>query len=109
MKEWYHYIHLEKQGDLYIHENLFDTNLGPDGTEWDFNRWIKSSIMKGTTNEGLKECVVIVILILIGCIKSKEMSLGDQLRQWIFRKKLFKKSYRILNQVDCFNQSNNRW
>ena len=47
------YSFRKKQGDLYIHANLFDTNLGPDGTEWDFNRWIKSSIMKGTTDEGL--------------------------------------------------------
>ena len=33
------YSFRKKQGDLYIHANLFDTNLGPDGTEWDFNRW----------------------------------------------------------------------
>jgi hypothetical protein len=47
------YSFRKKQGDLYIHANLFDTNLGPDGTEWDFNRWIKSPIMKGTTDEGI--------------------------------------------------------
>src|SRR5210317_395235 len=46
------YSFRKKQGDLYIHANLFDTSLGPDGTEWDFNRWIKSPIMKGTTDEG---------------------------------------------------------
>jgi len=47
------YSFRKKQGDLYIHANLFDTNLGPDGTEWDFNRWIKSPVMKGTTDEGI--------------------------------------------------------
>ena len=43
------YSFRKKQGDLYIHVNLFDSDVGPDGTEWDFNRWIKSPEMKGTT------------------------------------------------------------
>jgi len=47
------YTFRKKQGDLYIHANLFDTHLGPDGTEWDFNRWIQSPVMKGTTDEGI--------------------------------------------------------
>ena len=48
------YSFRKKQGDLYIHANLFDSDVGPDGETWDFNRWIKSPEMKGTTNEGLK-------------------------------------------------------
>ena len=48
------YSFRKKQGDLYIHANLFDSDVGPDGKVWDFNRWIKSPEMKGTTDEGLK-------------------------------------------------------
>ena len=48
------YSFRKKQGDLYIHANLFDSDVGPDGKVWDFNRWIKSPEMKGTTNDGLK-------------------------------------------------------
>ena len=48
------YSFRKKQGDLYIHANLFDSDIGPDGKVWDFNRWIKSPEMKGTTSEGLK-------------------------------------------------------
>ena len=48
------YSFRKKQGDLYIHANLFDSDVGPDGKVWDFNRWIKSPEMKGTTSEGLK-------------------------------------------------------
>ena len=48
------YSFRKKQGDLYIHANLFDSDVGPDGEVWDFNRWIKSPEMKGTTNEGLE-------------------------------------------------------
>ena len=47
------YSFRKKQGDLYIHANLFDSDVGPDGEVWDFNRWIKSPEMKGTTDEGM--------------------------------------------------------
>ena len=44
-----------KQGnDLYDYANLKESSVGPDGKVWDFNRWIKSPEMKGTTSEGLK-------------------------------------------------------
>jgi hypothetical protein len=47
------YSFRKKQGDLYIHANLFDSDIGSDGKIWDFNRWIKSPEMKGTTDEGM--------------------------------------------------------
>ena len=34
------YSFRKKQGDLYIHANLNDSDVGPDGKVWDFNRWI---------------------------------------------------------------------
>ena len=56
------YSFRKKQGDLYIHANLFDSDIGPDGKVWDFNRWIKSPEMKGTTIEGLKSSIILIIL-----------------------------------------------
>jgi hypothetical protein len=42
-----------KQGnDLYEHANLPESPVGPDGTEWDFSRWILSPEMKGTDEQG---------------------------------------------------------
>ena len=47
------YSFRKKQGDLYIHANLNDSDVGPDGKVWDFNRWIQSPEMKGTSEEGI--------------------------------------------------------
>jgi len=42
-----------KQGnDLYDYANLKESSVGPDGKEWDFNRWILSPKMKGTDENG---------------------------------------------------------
>tara|TARA_R100001509_G_scaffold107830_1_gene64129 strand:- start:9 stop:755 length:747 start_codon:yes stop_codon:yes gene_type:complete len=44
-----------KQGnDLYDYANLKESSVGPDGTEWDFNRWILSPKMKGIDEMGQK-------------------------------------------------------
>ena len=43
------YSFRKKQGDLYIHADLHNSDVGPDGKVWDFNRWIQSPVMKGTS------------------------------------------------------------
>jgi len=102
------YSFRKKQGDLYIHANLFDTNLGPDGTEWDFNRWIKSSIMKGTTDEGLARMCSDSYFNSYWLYQkdTKEMSLGDQLRQWkpeYVGRNYMRSHIEFLNQVDVLS------
>ena len=42
-----------RQGnDLYDYVDMHESPVGPDGTEWDFNRWILSPEMKGIDEMG---------------------------------------------------------
>ena len=102
------YSFRKKQGDLYIHANLFDTNLGPDGTEWDFNRWIKSSIMKGTTDEGLARMCKDNYFNEYWLYQkdTKEMDLGSQLKKWTpeyVGRNYMRSHIEFLNQVDILS------
>ena len=102
------YSFRKKQGDLYIHANLFDTNLGPDGTEWDFNRWIKSPIMKGTTDEGLVRMCRDTYFNEYWLYKkdTKDMYTEDQSRHWTpeyVGRNYMRSHIEFLNQVDILS------
>ena len=102
------YSFRKKQGDLYIHANLFDTNLGPDGTEWDFNRWMQSSIMKGTTDEGLASmcCDTYFNECWLFQKNTKEMNLSNQLKRWTpeyIGRNYMRSHLEFLNQVDVLS------
>ena len=86
------YSFRKKQGDLYIHANLFDSDVGPDGKVWDFNRWIKSPEMKGTTDEGLDRMCSDVFFNSYWYYKSKDK--GFMGRNYL------RSHLEFLNQVD---------
>ena len=86
------YSFRKKQGDLYIHANLFDSDVGPDGKVWDFNRWIKSPEMKGTTDEGLARMCSDVFFNSYWYYKSKDR--GFMGRNYL------RSHLEFLNQVD---------
>ena len=86
------YSFRKKQGDLYIHANLFDSDVGPDGKVWDFNRWIKSPEMKGTTDEGLDKMCSDVFFNSYWHYKSKDK--GFMGRNYL------RSHLEFLNQVD---------
>ena len=102
------YTFRKKQGDLYIYANLFDTNLGPDGTEWDFNRWIQSPIMKGTTDEGIARMCSDAYFNSYWLYQkdTKDMYLGDQIRHWkpeYVGRNYMRSHLEFLNQVDVLS------
>ena len=86
------YSFRKKQGDLYVHANLFDSDVGPDGKVWDFNRWIQSPLMKGTTDEGLARMCSDVFFNSYWYYKSKDK--GFMGRNYL------RSHLEFLNQVD---------
>ena len=102
------YTFRKKQGDLYIYANLFDTHLGPDGTEWDFNRWIQSPIMKGTTDEGIARMCSDAYFNSYWLYQkdTKDMYLGEQIRHWkpeYVGRNYMRSHLEFLNQVDVLS------
>ena len=99
------YSFRKKQGDLYIHANLFDSDVGPDGKVWDFNRWIQSPEMKGTTNEGLTRMCSDSYFNSYWLYKkeTKDLDLSNQLRKWTpeyLGRNYMRSHLEFLNQVD---------
>jgi len=102
------YSFRKKQGDLYIHANLFDSDVGPDGKLWDFNRWIKSPVMKGTSNEGVTRMCKDTYFNEYWLYKkdTKDMYTEDQSRHWTpeyVGRNYMRSHLEYLNQVDILS------